>query len=42
MFKPEEASIIRYYLIHLLNNQIQAEKQTAVEVIGEVLMLFAR
>ncbi len=40
-FEPEETSLIRYCLTHLLNNQIQAEKQTAVEVIGELLMLFA-
>ncbi len=39
-FEPEETSLIRYCLTHLLNNQIQAEKQTAVEVIGELLMLF--
>ncbi len=40
-FEPEETSLIRYCLTHLLNNQIQAEKQTALEVIGELLMLFA-
>ncbi len=39
-FEPEEASLIRYCLTHLLNNQIQAEKQTAAEVIGELLMKF--
>ena len=40
-FEPEERSLIRYCLTHLLNNQIQAEKQTAVEVISKLLMSFA-
>ena len=39
-FEADEASLIRYCLTDLLNNQIQAEKQTAAEVIGELLIKF--
>ena len=40
IFEPEETSLIVHCLTDLLNNQIQAEKQTAAEVIGELLMKF--
>ena len=39
-FEPEETSLVIHCLTDRLNNQIQAEKQTAAEVIGELLMKF--
>ncbi len=39
-FAPEEIRLIRRCLIEWRNREIQAEKETAVEVIGELLILF--
>ncbi len=39
-FEADETSLIIHCLTARLNNQIQAEKQTAAEVIGELLMKF--
>ena len=39
-FESEETSLIIRCLTDRLNNQIQAEKQTAAEVIGELLIKF--
>jgi hypothetical protein len=39
-FEPEETSLIIHCLTDWLNNQIRAEKLTAAEVIGELLMKF--
>ena len=39
-FEAEETSLVIHCLTDWLNNQIQAEKQTAAEVIGELLMKF--
>ena len=37
-FEPEETSLIIHCLTDWLNNQIRAEKLTAAEVIGELLL----
>ncbi len=39
-FEPEETSLIIHCLADWLNNQIRAEKLTAAEVIGELLIKF--
>ena len=40
LFKPIEVSIIRQCLCDWRNQQIQAEKEVAVELIGELLTIF--
>lgn len=40
IFEPVEVSIIRQCLIDWRNQQLQAEKEVAVELIGEVLTMF--
>jgi len=39
-FEADETSLVIHCLTDRLNNKIQAEKQTAAEVIGELLMKF--
>ena len=39
-FAPEEVRLIRYCLMEWRNREVQAGKQTAVEVISELLVLF--